>query len=61
MEDTQRSQPISTQCQAIAEQAVQGTGKECFDPVKAGGPPILIGESSLRRIKELARVPGWTR
>jgi len=57
MEDTQKSQPMSTQRQGIAGQAVQGFGKECLDPVEAGDPPILIGESSLCGIKELARVP----
>ena len=57
MEDTQRSQPISAQCQEIAEQAVHGSEKERSDLGEAGGPPILIGESSLQRIKELARMP----
>ena len=57
MEDTPRSQPISTQRQGIAAQAVQGSVKEPVGQAEIDGPPMLIGKSSLRRIEELARVP----
>jgi group II intron reverse transcriptase/maturase len=51
MEDTQRSQSISTQNQEIAKQGV-------CDPVttdQQSGPPLLVGESSLSRIAAMAR------
>lgn len=52
MGDTQRSQPISTENWKIAKQAL-------YDPALAdresGGPPLLIGESSLARIEVMAR------
>jgi len=54
MEDTQRSQTISPQNQRIAKHAVLDTRMMCFDP-EIDGPPVIVGQSSLVRIKRLAR------
>ena len=54
MEDTQRSQPISPENQRIAEHAVLNTGR-MFNVPEDDGPPVLVGQSSLERIKVLAR------
>lgn len=54
MEDTQRSQPISPENQRIAEQAVLNTGKMDIDFTDES-PPMLVGQSSMERIKMKAR------
>jgi hypothetical protein len=59
MGDTQKSQTISTQSQGIASQDVHDyTG--CSEERAQGEPPVLVGESSLVRIKMLAEAnPGF--
>ena len=53
MGDTQKSQTISTQSQGIASQiACEFTG--CSKERALDKPPVLVGESSLARIKMLA-------
>jgi group II intron reverse transcriptase/maturase len=54
MEDTQRSQPISTESQGIVEQAASGSNCVVKCPASGEGPPLLVGESSLARIRTLA-------
>ena len=54
MEDTQRSQPISTESQRIAEEADHDFGKVDIALCQDDSYPILIGQSSLVRIRELA-------
>jgi len=55
MGDTRRSQTISTESQGIAKQAACDSGR-CFkDPTGDDTPPLLVGESSLGRIRMLAR------
>jgi RNA-directed DNA polymerase len=49
MGDTQRSQTISTEIQRIAKQEAYGIGEG-----SGNGPPLLVGESSLVKIKMLA-------
>ena len=57
MEDTLRSQPISTQNRKIAKQAACDTGQSS-EPSWEDRPFTLVGESSLGRIRMLARDPG---
>ncbi len=54
MEDTQRSQPISTESRRIAKRAACEAGQSS-DPSWEDRPLILIGESSLERIRMMAR------
>ena len=54
MEDTQRSQPISTESQKIAKQAACDTGQS-LEPSWEDRPLTLVGESSLERIRMLTR------
>jgi len=54
MEDTQKSQPISTEDQGIAKRAALDSVKCSEDPDK-DAPPLFVGESSLVRIVVLAR------
>lgn len=53
MGDTQKSQTISSENQSIASQFARNSEGYSDDRVK-GQPPILVGESSLVRIKMLA-------
>ncbi|MHC4913839.1 MAG: hypothetical protein ACYTE5_12730 [Planctomycetota bacterium] len=53
MGDTQRSPTISTANQGIAAKAACDSGQGFKDP-PGDGPPLLVGESSLVRIKMLA-------
>ena len=53
MGDTLRSPTISTTNQGIAAKAVGDSGQGLEDP-KGDGPPLLVGESSLARIRTLA-------
>ena len=53
MEDTQRSQPISPENPRIAKHAVLNTGG-MFIGLEDDGPPVLVGQSSLERIRLLA-------
>jgi len=53
MEDTQRSPTISTANQGIAVKAAGDSGQGFKDPT-GDGPPLLVGESSLTRIRMLA-------
>jgi len=53
MEDTLRSQPISTQNRKIAKQAACETGQSS-EPSWEDRPLTLVGESSLERIRMLA-------
>jgi len=53
MEDTQKSQTISTESQRIALQEACDISLVTGSPVK-DKPPILVGESSFVRIKMLA-------
>ena len=54
MEDTQRSQPISTENQEIAKQAACETGQS--SPTSwENRPLVLAGESSLEWVRMLAR------
>ena len=46
MEDTQRSQPISTEIQEIAKQTVLKSGKEFDDPTDDKLPLLLNGGTS---------------
>ncbi|MFW8601876.1 group II intron reverse transcriptase/maturase [Desulfobacterota bacterium M19] len=55
MEDTQRSQPISTDNQRIAKGAVRDSSKVDTALWQEDLPPVLIGKSSLARIRELAK------
>ena len=50
MEDTQRSQPISTENQGIAMQEVCDSADQGND-----GPPLLVRESSLAGIAMMAK------
>jgi hypothetical protein len=54
MEDTQRSQPISTESQGIVEQAACTSGQGAEGPESGEGMPLLVAESSLERIRLLA-------
>ena len=53
MGDTQRSPTISTEDQGIAAKAAGDSGHGMADPI-GEGPPRLVGESSLVRIRMLA-------
>jgi group II intron reverse transcriptase/maturase len=53
MGDTQRSPTISTSNQGIAAKAAGDSSQGFKDPA-GDGPPLLVGESSLTRIKMLA-------
>jgi group II intron reverse transcriptase/maturase len=53
MGDTQKSQTISTQNQGIASQVARNSSK-CSGNGAKDNPPVLVGESSLVRIKLLA-------
>jgi RNA-directed DNA polymerase len=53
MGDTQKSQTISTENQGIASQVACSSGS-CSDEGAVEKPPVLVGESSLIRIKMLA-------
>jgi group II intron reverse transcriptase/maturase len=53
MGDTQRSPTISTENQGIVAKAACDSGQVFKDPA-GDGPPLLVGESSLVRIKMLA-------
>jgi RNA-directed DNA polymerase len=53
MGDTRRSQTISTENQGIAAKAACDPGQGCKDSA-GDGPPLLVGESSLARIRMLA-------
>ncbi len=53
MGDTQRSPTISTGNQGIAAKAACDSGQSFKDP-PGDGPPLLVGESSLVRIRMLA-------
>ena len=53
MGDTQKSQTISTENQGIASQVACDPGN-CSDERAKDKPPVLVGESSLVRIKMLA-------
>lgn len=53
MGDTQKSQTISTESRRIVSQAVRKTA-ECSTGRVTDEPPVLVGESSLVRIKMLA-------
>jgi group II intron reverse transcriptase/maturase len=53
MGDTQRSPTISTASQGIAAKAAGDSGQGFKDPA-GDGPPLLVGESSLVRIRMLA-------
>ena len=54
MEDTQRSQPISTESQGIVERAACMSGQVAGGPESGEGVPLLVAESSLERIRVLA-------
>jgi len=54
MEDAQKSQPISTEDQGIAERAALDLVKRSED-LEKDAPPLFVGESSLVRIVVLAR------
>ena len=54
MEDTLRSQPISTQNQKIAKQAACNSEQDS-EPSYEDRPLTLVGESSFERIRMLAR------
>ena len=54
MEDTQRSQPISTENQEIAMQVVCDSETNPAGQEKEG-PPLLVGESSFTRLTVMAR------
>ena len=54
MEDTQRSQPISTENQRIAEQRVCNIKKMSKAMGDNGRPPVITGETSFIRIRKLA-------
>jgi RNA-directed DNA polymerase len=54
MEDTQRSQPISTEDQGIAMQVAYDT-RTCTEDQGKDAPPLLVGESSLARVAWLAK------
>ena len=54
MEDTQRSQPISTENQGIAEWAACTSSQDAGGPESGEGLPLLVAESSLERIRGLA-------
>ncbi len=54
MEDTQRSQPISTESQRIAKRAASDS-VQSSDPSWEDRPLILVGESSLERIRMMAK------
>ncbi len=54
MEDTQRSQPISTESQGIAEWAACTSSQDAGGPESGEGLPLLVEESSLERIRGLA-------
>jgi hypothetical protein len=53
MGDTQKSPTISTDNQGIAAKAAGDSGHGMGDPI-GDGPPLLVGESSLARIRMLA-------
>jgi len=53
MGDTQESPTISTASQGIAARAAYDSGRGMEDPAE-DGPPLLVGESSLGRIRMLA-------
>ena len=53
MGDTQKSQTISTENQGIASQVARSSSS-CSDEGAVEKPPVLVGESSLIRIKMLA-------
>jgi len=53
MGDTQKSPTISTASQGIAARAAYDSGQGMEDPAE-DGPPLLVGESSLGRIRMLA-------
>ncbi len=53
MGDTQKSQTISTQNQGIASQDAYDS-RSCTDEKGKGKPPLLVGETSLVRIRMLA-------
>ena len=55
MEDTLRSQPISTESQGIAKQAACDSGRSSEEPGKVNAPLVLAGESSLERVRMLAK------
>ena len=55
MEDTLRSQPISTESQGIAKQAACDSGRSSEEPGKVNAPLVLAGESSLEGIRMLAK------
>jgi hypothetical protein len=55
MGDTQRSPTISTESQGIAAKAACDSGQGLEDPTE-DGPPLLVGESSLARIRLLAEM-----
>ena len=54
MEDTQRSQPISTESQGIVEWAACTSVQDAGGPESGEGLPLLVAESSLERIRGLA-------
>lgn len=54
MEDTQISQPISTENRRIAEQSVRNSGLMSNVEGNDDRPPMLIGEPSFIRIRKLA-------
>ncbi len=54
MEDTQKSQPISTENQGIAKQVAYDF-RSCSGGQDKDVPPALVGESSLVRIEMLAK------
>ena len=53
MGDTQKSPTISTENQGIAAKAAGDSGHGFKDPT-GEGPPLLVGESTLARIRMLA-------
>ncbi|MCP3668466.1 MAG: group II intron reverse transcriptase/maturase, partial [Gammaproteobacteria bacterium] len=55
MEDTQRSQTISTNNQGIALQTVHDSNVIFKDSVEGDNPLILAGGSSLARVRILAQ------
>jgi RNA-directed DNA polymerase len=54
MEDTQRSQTISTQNRKTAEQSIRTLGKSVENPENVERPPLLVRESTTTRIRILA-------
>lgn len=54
MEDTQRSQPISTESQGIVERVACASGQVNEGPKSGEDMPLLVAESSLERIRMLA-------